>query len=247
MNLEDKDRLLEFFSRDLNEKEKLEFIEKAGSDKEFLKELVKMTELNEVFEDRYGLSRIEENNRSSSMTTRKISIILGLTAVLAFGLFLGIQRFQFDNNPGKYLFEKIYEPFDISLTRSSDHLSAAQDNSLTYIQLYSLYVQGEYEIIIDADIDSLKTDEIQESAYVLLGISAIEVGKYDKAKNSFLKVNSESHYASIANWYLLLLRVYDNQFENIIPELDQFISNNLLFMEKAENLKEQIIEKGLVN
>jgi len=247
MNLEDKDKLLEFFSRDLNEKEKQEFIEKAGSDKEFLKELVKMTELNEAFEDSYGLNRIAENNRSSSKTTRMISIILGLTAVIAFGLFFGIQRFQFNDNPGKYLFEKYYEPFDISLTRSSDHLSTALGNSFTYIQLYSLYVQGEYETLIDADVDNLKADEIKGSAYVLLGISAIEVGKYDKAKNSFLKVNSESHYASIANWYLLLLRVYDNQFENIIPELDQFISNNLLFMEKAENLKEQIIEKGLVD
>lgn len=247
MNTEDKDKLVEFFSRELNEQEKQDFLKKAGSDKEFLKELVKMTELNEAFEDNYGLNSITENNKCSGKTIRKASIILGLAAVVVFLLFFGIQRYQINNDPGKYLFEKYYEPFDISLTRSSDHSTINKANSLSYIQLYSLYVQGEYETLIDVDIDNLMIDETQEAAYILIGISAIEVGKYEKAKNSFQKVNTKSHYTSIANWYLLLLRVYDNQFENIIPELDQFISNNLLFMEMAENLKKQILKRGLID
>ncbi|MDF1571886.1 MAG: hypothetical protein P1P82_09745 [Bacteroidales bacterium] len=244
MKKEVKDKLLDFFYRDLSEKEKEEFLEKASLDKELIRELVNMSELNEAFEDVYGFNK-NAGNRTKSNFTRNLTIILSSAVVTFIGLFLGIQYFKFQNDPGKFLFEENYEPFDVSLTRSADHLS--EKKTVSYLQLYSLYIQKDYETLIKVDLDALNKDEIKESVYILLGISSIEVGEFENAKNLFQQVDQNSSYSSIAKWYLILLRVKDNQFENIIPELDMLIANNLMFMVRAENLKEQILKNGLIN
>jgi hypothetical protein len=246
MKIEDKNQIIEFFSRDLSEQEKKDFLMKAGSDKEFVKELVKMAELNEVFEEFYSI-KDERPSRNKTKNIRRFLFTLSAAALITFGLFFSIQRSQFNSDPGSSLFKEFYEPFDVMLTRSSDIVARSSDNSISFIKIYNLYIQKEYKTLVNINPEDIELNEIKESVYIMQGISAIEVGDCDKAQNLFHLVNPESNYISVAKWYLLLLSIQDNQFDKVIPELEEFANNNLLFMDKAEELEDKIIRRKLVD
>lgn len=238
MKEEDKQKIINFFSGDLSKKEKEDFIEIASSEKEFVNELVKMTELNEVFEDTYGFSEKKCSKRKVPII--RISIVIGAAAAIIFGLFFGIHQRQINSNPGAALFEKYYEPFDLNLTRS-----IAPSN--TYVNLYSLYVREEYESLRKIDIEILDIEDIKGSAYVMQGISAIEMGDFTEARVLFHSVDDDSKFGSVAKWYLLLLDIQENIFDNVIPRLEDCSSNNLIFMGKANELIAILKKKNLVD
>lgn len=59
-NKKDKKLLLDFFSRDLTDEKKKEFLEKAGSDPDFLKEFIKGVELEGAYEELFGTDENDE-------------------------------------------------------------------------------------------------------------------------------------------------------------------------------------------
>lgn len=58
----DNELINDFFSRNLTEEQKKEFLEKADSDPGFLKQFVKGVELEGAFEELFGTDETEEEN-----------------------------------------------------------------------------------------------------------------------------------------------------------------------------------------
>jgi hypothetical protein len=240
MKKEDKDILLDFFTKGLTEEEKQQFLAKASQDPEFVKEFIKMSELNSAFEENFGERKETSKKRKPGKGIRNLIIYAGAAAVLLLGLFLGINRTISERNQGLTLFEKYYEPFDITLTRS-----AVSSNS--YLYLYSLYVSKNYQTIAEIDLDILEMDDIKDMAIIMQGISFIEIEDFSAAEALLGKVAEESRYYDFARWYKVLLKLQNNEFNGVEEELNYFATMNLVFMSKAESLLKELKKKKLIN
>lgn len=240
MKKEDKDILLDFFTKGLTEEEKQQFLTKASQDPEFVKEFIKMSELNSAFEEQFSKSKEIRNKRKSSRGIRNLILYAGTAAVLLLGLFIGINRTISERNQGLTLFEKYYEPFDITLTRS-----VASSNS--YFYLYSLYVSKKYHTIANIDIEILEIDDIKDMAFIMQGISFIEIKNYSVAEELLDRVAEDSRHYDFSRWYKLLLQIQSNDFKGVEDELQYFATKNLVFMSKAENLLKELKKKKLID
>lgn len=239
MKKEDKDILLDFFTMGLSEEEKQQFLIKACQDPEFVKEFTRMSELNSVFEEKFGERKETRKNRKNRKGIKNLILFVG-AAILIIGLFLGINRTSFEEKRRLTIFEKYYEPFDISLTRSVA-------STKSYFYLFSLYVLEDYHAIANIDLEILEMNSLRDMAFIIQGISFIEMEDYSSADAMLGKVAEESRYYGFARWYKLLLQVRSNEFNGVEEELKYFATENLIFMDKAEKLLAELKKKNLID
>jgi len=243
MNKREKNKLLiDFFSKDLSEEQKKEFLHNAASDKDFIKAFLKGVEVNEVFEEVYGDRK--DNGRKTCCSKggiiKLISIIITTAAVIVIGLIIGINRYQISNDPGRALFEKYYEPFDLSLTRSIS-------GTASLAHLYARYIMHDYQSIYSTEVNELQLDDSKEIAYIIHAVSAIELNQFETAENYLERISSEDKYYLISCWYKGLLLLREGEFQEASSFIEKVSGNSLLFHEDALEIQGYLKKKHLID
>lgn len=234
--------LIDFFSRDLSEKQKKEFLDKATNDPEFLNSFIDGVELDEAYDDLFEEKDKDEPFKPVFRQKRfkLLTYIVSAAAVIVFGLIFGIEQYQRSQPSGDILFSDYYEPFDLGLTRSGKGKS-------TVGYLYYNYITEDYEAINQTKIEDLDSENSQAMIYLIYSVAALENEDFIKATELLNKISPEDDYYSIACWYRALLHIRDEQYQDAVLLLVTVTENALMFRAESFELIDYMKKKGLVN
>lgn len=125
---------------------------------------------------------------------------------------------QFSNHPHLAMVEK------------SEGESTAQKAELAYNN-------GDYETAYQALSEVLKTEPGNFQAKLALGISALEIGRIEKAQGIFETLaNSSSSFKTYGQWYLALSYIKQGENEKAKPILENLGNDEPLLKKKAKDL-----------
>jgi hypothetical protein len=233
--------LINFFSGNLNDKEKIEFLEHASSDKDFLKSFIKGIELNNAIDDYTGNTEEKVKNTTRKYILQKplklTACILAVAAFFILCFYLVSINKNIHVSDGEKIFTKYYSPYNFNLTRGDLIKNSPFEIILNYCN-------ENYKFIYTFDPTQINTNEELDIINLLIGVSCIEMKDFSKAQISFEAIGEKSDIYSTACWYRSLLQIRNENYEKAIELLNIVIANNLIFYESAEKLIPEIQHLG---
>ena len=240
MSANKKKLLINFFSEDLSEKEKKEFLDLASSDPDFVRSFIRTTEINSIIEESSKTKKSKNHlkNKMNKSSIYKISaFVTGIAAVFVLLFFL----FNDDDkvlNSEMDLFSEYFQPMNVLITRG-------QLPANSPVSMLNAYQDGRYEDLHSILKENVDLTSDQDLACLILGISDIAMQDYDKAFSDLLAIPESSKNYSSACWYLALLEIKSENYNKAKEYLSYVKRENLIFMEKANKLLEALNEKSI--
>jgi hypothetical protein len=231
-------RLIEnFFDNNLEGEKLVAFQKKFENDNDFKNQVELHKDINtsiledDIYSFRIQLADLIQKNKTNR---RPIHFLFPVAALIIGGL--ALLHFYNETNFND-VFSTYYRPYE------ADLIVRSAGNSLTNLNnTYLLYEKGEYQEAFDKLQEySLEEPENYKSAF-FLGLSAIEIGKYQIAENSFIRIIDgigKSSYKVHAKWYLSLLYLKQNLPEKAKPYLLS-LSHEYYYAKKAKKILKKL-------
>jgi tetratricopeptide (TPR) repeat protein len=249
--MKDKETFIDqFFNRELNQEELVEFKNRLNSDADFRAEVQFRKNLQKAVAQKEETEQIEKTatikklkSLQNELGTNKNVVDkpqakvrnLGrwLTAVAAVGalLLIAYLGFRDTSSIGQNLtadfYNNNYTPYEADIT-----LKSIPSNSLI-AELDNAYKNKDYTASIDLADSVLK--ELPNDAEILLikGICLMEKGKPNKGIAVFKSISNEL-YQDEANWYIAMAYLKQNKIEEAKPYLQKI--KGAKYLKKIENL-----------
>lgn len=231
-------RLIENFLDNNLEGEKLIAFQKKLENNNDFKDLVELhKDINtsilddDVYSFRIQLTELIQQNNTNR---RLIHFLIPVAALIIGGL--ALLHFYGETNFND-VFSTYYEPYEADLI-----IRSAENNLRNLNNTYLLYEKGEYQEAFDKLQEySMKEPGNSKTAF-FLGLSAIELGKYQIAEESFISIiegAGKSSYKVHAQWYLSLLYLKQNLPEKAKPYLLN-LSHEYYYAQKAKKILKKI-------
>ncbi len=233
--------LIDFFSRDLSEEQKEEFLHKATNDPEFLKDFIKGIELDEAYDDLFEEEDKDEPHKPvfRQKQIRLVLYIVAGAAVIVFGLIFGIGQYQRNQDHGEYLYSKYYQVFNGSnfVTRGDQ-----DDPLINFLNGYEQYDAANFESSIQIFHELCQENQHQPVFQLYLGLSLMGAEKYSEAIGVFEAcLNRNELYFPEESWYLSLCYIKSGQFAEAKELLYQTGKYDGLYKKQSTELIEKLI------
>ena len=234
--------LNKFFSEELSENEKGEFLDIAGKDKEFVKSFIRDIEIHTAIDELYSSNSNSHKNifwMKRVFFSRTSLIVIPVAAVLCVVLVFMFEK-KTESPKQLDLFDMYYKPFELFTTRS-------QNSSLSTDSIFWLYSIGDFDRIYSTLGNPSHYSKMNDLSLIFSGVVCIEKNDFTKALELFELVGPDSPNYTNACWYLGLLNL---KFKNYIKAQEYFIiveNNNLIYMGKARILLDSIATMGTRN
>ncbi|MCD4711421.1 MAG: tetratricopeptide repeat protein [Bacteroidales bacterium] len=219
-----------FLSGNLSKKNKTRFLKKASTDRDFVKKLVREVDLDEVFEDEFGLGKDEDGELEKHIPVR----IRFLFSFLAAAIFIGaiVVSVSLIDTKESRLFNKYYHPIE-----DSNLVSRGEPNSgITEVRIgLLLYYQENYiEAIRHLNNAASDTNNL-EIVNLYLGLSYMGVENYEQAIGAF-QTNKDDFYALEIKWYLGLCYLKTGQINKAVTSFELLTSSKGEFGKDSRTL-----------
>jgi len=175
--------------------------------------------------------KVSSFERSAVRKKRSNPVYIGIVASLilaaSFALYLTRQE--------KSLFEdyyQVYPNYELTSLRGEEELTLRES-------AYQAYDRGDYEL---ASTQFEKLDSVISADFFFKGISHLELNEDMSAILSLQEVikQGDSTYQSPARWYLALIYLRQDRFEQTIPLLKQLESGNSEYANSSRELLEEL-------
>ena len=167
-----------------------------------------------------------------------------MAAVIAILLLSGIAYFSIDNGRSKglssgELFSLYYQPYSDMISERGDFDNEAEKALADAMDAYN-------KEAYDAAKDQLKAYMMafpeDKGVQLYLGISYLETGQYNQARNTFLALEREPNYKQQAQWYFILTCLKEGNVTLARQRLEQLLSQDPPHYQKdtAKKLLEEL-------
>lgn len=231
----DKGIIARFFSGRLSKKDKKKFLEKASSDKEFIKEFVKAIEVNEVIEDEFEQKDEPEKDGKRKRKKNRGLIFILPAAILCLSaiVIIPFPRREISD----VLFEKFYEPLDAS--DGTRRGMSMKEQAIIMSEGISLYLDDRYDTAIDYFLKHKPQMDTIFDGWISLfvGLSYIGLGDCHEAIRYLEPVVLEGRVMwPEASWYLGLCYVKVGEFDKAKTHIRNVASFPGMFGKRAKKL-----------
>lgn len=232
----------DFFSENMSEEQKLEFLKTASEDPSFIKDFTKRIEIEVAFDDYFDQKK--GNATFRKVVTQKhfrVLVISFLTIAAVFlTCFFLITQPKSSTLSGEELFAEYYKPFDLGITRST-----TGKRSIAF--LYHNYILQDFESLSKVSINDFDLEPSENLVYIILSIAAIENIQFEKSSQLLDVVNrNEDHYL-IACYYKALLLIKQDRYKEAIPYLQAIIDDSLIFRTESSEILKLLALHGVIS
>ena len=200
-----------------------------------LKAMVDFIKSKEGQQSRNLINKVSQSNQERSIKPKKknyyvYAIAASLVILLAVSWFVGFGT----SNDKLYSDYVEYENLPSFVNRgedSQDHLSKAE----------AFFEKGQYAEASDLFKSYLKESKDNGAVYIYQGLSQIELGQYEQAKQTFdALINSNLLDASKGYWYKALMYLKQDKVEESKSILNHIVEDALYNHDKAKTLLDDL-------
>lgn len=184
----------------------------------------------ENFGDKYFDEKAIPEAKVLDMGNRRIWRLLAVAATVAL-LVLALRFFLFQPT----LYEQYAAHTPISLVVKSENVAYAAEAE-------SAFNQGNYQDALELLDQYLLTTPNDTKALLAKGISALELERYEEARNIFNQIYTSGNttFKDYGAWYLALLNIKQSKLQEALPYLEQIPASTTDLYPKAQQLINKI-------